>query len=37
MIHEVCRDLGIRKNRVEQHSSLWHKVDMRRAIVVPGK
>ena len=36
-MHGFLKDLGLRQNRVEQMSILWHEVAMRRAIVVTGK
>ena len=36
-MNEVWRSLGLRQLRVTQLSSLRQEVDMRRAIVLPGK
>ena len=36
-VHEVCRDLVILHNRVEQLSSLKQEADMKRVRFVPGK
>ena len=36
-MHKLYRALVLRQLRVEQLSSLWQEVSMRRAIVVPGK
>ena len=36
-MYKVRMDLGLRHNIVEQFSSLWYKVAMRREIGVPGK